>query len=206
MANEAHELGHDYDHIVVTCPYCPPEAPNPEHSQPLGVFIETEVGRFVLEPLINKADELRSEGADFDEAVNTAFGRVAVRGEDESYVNTNADELKRAKASFDIGATLAAHGLHEDRPPANQPVSSSEAGGPPGGNDMELMVESSGSAGNSLRQRRSMLGLSEFDVARQANLPVEYYVKIESAELTPPNQVFQRLLSILELSSSDIYR
>lgn len=58
--------------------------------------------------------------------------------------------------------------------------------------------------GKKLKEARQELGLKQSDVAKKAGINSNYYARIERDEVNPSLKIFQNILKILKVKSSDI--
>ena len=112
MNPEVKEIGPEFLGIMIACPHCIDGGhdPNPDHARPLDVFFnQSELGRHVLGPLIERANSFISEGMEFDEAVAHAFQGSAIKAEDGSIQRLNDAELSEAKSEFNENEFVLIH-------------------------------------------------------------------------------------------------
>lgn len=57
-----------------------------------------------------------------------------------------------------------------------------------------------------LRQRRELLGLTQADVAEQANICRSYYTRIETGDQTGTVEVWQAIAKVLGIPDTHIYK
>lgn len=55
-----------------------------------------------------------------------------------------------------------------------------------------------------LKQTRQKQGLTQYDVAKKADLSTNYYARIERAEVSPSVETLEKLVKALKIKSSDI--
>lgn len=110
MNPEIKELGPEYA-ILVDCPHCIELglSPNPEHAHSADLFFHTEVGHSALMPLIERAEELKAQGVNPEEAVETAFKDIAVRDEDEVVIRLGRSEIANEQLEFNEERFVAVH-------------------------------------------------------------------------------------------------
>lgn len=58
--------------------------------------------------------------------------------------------------------------------------------------------------GKKLKEFRTKLGLKQSDVAKKADISVNYYARIERDEENPTIETLERILKVLKVKSSDI--
>jgi transcriptional regulator with XRE-family HTH domain len=58
--------------------------------------------------------------------------------------------------------------------------------------------------GKKLKEARLKLGLRQADVAKKADVSVNYYARIERDEENPTIETLKRILKVLKVKSSDI--
>jgi len=58
--------------------------------------------------------------------------------------------------------------------------------------------------GRKLKEARLKLGLRQADVAKKADVSVNYYARIERNEENPTIETLKRILKVLKVKSSDI--
>lgn len=58
--------------------------------------------------------------------------------------------------------------------------------------------------GKKLKEARKKLGFKQADVAKKANVSVNYYARIERDEENPTLETIERILKVLKVKSSDI--
>lgn len=60
--------------------------------------------------------------------------------------------------------------------------------------------------GSKLRKARKVLDLTQAEVAEKANINANYYSRIERDEVNPSLDVFESVLKVLKLKSSDVLK
>jgi len=58
--------------------------------------------------------------------------------------------------------------------------------------------------GKKLKEARKKLGLKQVDVAKKADISINYYARIERDEENPTLETIERILKVLKVKSSDI--
>ena len=58
--------------------------------------------------------------------------------------------------------------------------------------------------GKKLKEFRLKIGLKQSDVAKKADISVNYYARIERDEENPTIETLERILKVLKVKSSDI--
>lgn len=58
--------------------------------------------------------------------------------------------------------------------------------------------------GKKLKEFRTKLGLKQFDVAKKADISVNYYARIERDEENPTIETLERITKVLKVKSSEV--
>ncbi|HEX5797663.1 MAG TPA: hypothetical protein VFX86_04725 [Candidatus Saccharimonadales bacterium] len=88
------EIDSAYADVMVACPMPGRED---EAAQPLGKFIQTEIGQRVLGDSIENVERLRATGMDTEQAVSIALGAAVVKDDAGEIVRAEAVEQPRVE-------------------------------------------------------------------------------------------------------------